>query len=142
MSNLLVSGAQEARRCCGMVYRMAQPPRTSCRVRINRFCVRYDPWLMQLTLAQMTLAAVSMSQDFNYVPTNDQTVAVFIGFILFHGLVNTLNTAWLARITKVSCLMTHLTSSITHSSILLALSLPSSPSRSCNPTRTTVIPFS
>ena len=50
----------------------------------------------------MTLAAVSMSQDFNYVPTNNQTVAVFIAFILFHGLVNTLNTAWLARITKVS----------------------------------------
>jgi hypothetical protein len=50
----------------------------------------------------MTLAAVSMSTDFSYAPTNDQTVAVFIGFILFHGLLNTLNTAWLARITKVS----------------------------------------
>lgn len=49
----------------------------------------------------MTLAAVSMSTDFSYAPTNDQTVAVFIGFILFHGLLNTLNTAWLARITKV-----------------------------------------
>ena len=49
----------------------------------------------------MTLAAVSMSTDFSYTPTNDQTVAVFIGFILFHGLINTLNTAWLARITKV-----------------------------------------
>jgi len=43
-----------------------------------------------------------MSTDFAYAPTNDQTVAVFIGFILFHGLLNTLNTAWLARITKVS----------------------------------------
>jgi amino acid transporter len=50
--------------------------------------------------AQMTLAAVSMSTDFAYSPTNNQTVAVFIGFILFHGLLNTLNTAWLARITK------------------------------------------
>jgi hypothetical protein len=49
----------------------------------------------------MTLAAVSMSTDFTYAPTNDQTVAVFIGFILFHGCLNTLNTAWLARITKV-----------------------------------------
>ena len=51
----------------------------------------------------MTLAAVSMSMDFSYTPTNDQTVAVFIGFILFHGCLNTLNTAWLARITKVIC---------------------------------------
>ena len=34
----------------------------------------------------MTLAAVSMSTDFAYAPTNDdQTLAVFIGFILFHG---------------------------------------------------------
>lgn len=49
----------------------------------------------------MTLAAVSMSTDFAYIPTNQQTVAVFIGFILFHGLLNTLNTAWLARITGV-----------------------------------------
>ena len=48
----------------------------------------------------MTLAVVSMSTDFTYTPTNDHTVVVFIGFILFHGLVNTLNTAWLARITK------------------------------------------
>jgi len=42
-----------------------------------------------------------MSTDFAYAPTNDQLVAVFIGVILFHGLLNTLNTAWLARITSV-----------------------------------------
>lgn len=52
--------------------------------------------------AEMILAGVSMSTDFAYAPTNDQLVAVFIGVILFHGLLNTLNTAWLARITSVA----------------------------------------
>lgn len=47
------------------------------------------------------MAAASMSTDFAYAPTNDQTVAVFTGIILFHGLLNTLNTAWLSRITAV-----------------------------------------
>jgi hypothetical protein len=60
----------------------------------------------------MTLAAVSMSTDFSYAPTNDQTVAVFIGFILFHGLLNTLNTAWLARITKVCSIVLHVLISV------------------------------
>jgi len=60
----------------------------------------------------MTLAAVSMSTDFSYAPTNDQTVAVFIGFILFHGLLNTLNTAWLARITKVCPMVLHVLISV------------------------------
>lgn len=49
----------------------------------------------------MIVAAASMSTDFAYAPTNQQEVAVFIGVILFHGLLNTLNTAWLARITSV-----------------------------------------
>jgi hypothetical protein len=51
----------------------------------------------------MILAAVTLGTDFAYVPTNDHVVAVFIGVILFHGLLNTLNTAWLARITSVQC---------------------------------------
>lgn len=49
----------------------------------------------------MILAAVSIGTDFSYAPTNYHVVAVFIGVILFHGLLNTLNTAWLARITSV-----------------------------------------
>jgi hypothetical protein len=82
----------------------------------------------------MTLAAVSMSTDFTYAPTNDQTVAVFIGFILFHGCLNTLNTAWLARITKVlRILRALLISSITPSSILGVPLLPSSHYPSLNP---------
>jgi hypothetical protein len=67
----------------------------------------------------MTLAAVSMSTDFEYTPTNNHTVAVFIGFVLFHGVLNTLNTAWLARITKVYSDKESLISSIMHSSTLL-----------------------
>jgi len=49
----------------------------------------------------MILAAVSMGTNFDYAPTNDHQVAVFIGVILLHGCINTLNTAWLARITDV-----------------------------------------
>jgi len=49
----------------------------------------------------MILAAVSMGTNFDYAPTNQHQVAVFIGVILLHGLINTLNTAWLARITDV-----------------------------------------
>src|SRR5277367_1671467 len=86
----------------------------------------------------MTLAAVSMSTDFSYAPTNDQTVAVFIGFILFHGCLNTLNTAWLARITKVlRSFYLVLIPSITPSLILGAHLLPSSHYPSLNPSRTT-----
>jgi len=49
----------------------------------------------------MILAAASMNTDFAYAPTNNQVVGVFLGIIIFHGLLNTLNTAWLARITTV-----------------------------------------
>ena len=49
----------------------------------------------------MILAAVSMGTDFDYAPTNQQQVAVFIGVLLLHGVINTLNTAWLARLTDV-----------------------------------------
>ena len=50
----------------------------------------------------MILAAASMNSDFDYAPTNQQQVAVFVGVVLFHGVLNTLDTAWLARITSVS----------------------------------------
>ena len=49
----------------------------------------------------MILAAASINSDFAYAPTNNQVVGVFLGIIIFHGLLNTLNTAWLARITTV-----------------------------------------
>jgi hypothetical protein len=68
---------------------------------LDRFRLRFLTSCHQLTVAQMVLAAASMSTDFDYAPTNQQTVAVFIGFITFHGLLNTLSTRWLARITGV-----------------------------------------
>jgi len=49
----------------------------------------------------MILAAASMNSDFAYAPTNQQQVAVFVGVVLLHGVLNTLDTAWLARITSV-----------------------------------------
>lgn len=51
--------------------------------------------------AEMILAAASLNSDFAYAPTNKQVVGVFLGIIIFHGMLNTLNTAWLARITTV-----------------------------------------
>jgi hypothetical protein len=69
---------------------------------LHRFRLRFVTSFIRLTVAQMVLAAASMSTDFEYAPTNKQTVAVFIGFIIFHGLLNTLNTRWLARITGVA----------------------------------------
>lgn len=48
----------------------------------------------------MTLAAASIMSDFTYVPDNNHTIAVFVAFIIFHGLVNSLNTRWLSEITR------------------------------------------
>src|SRR5277367_1590683 len=92
--------------------------------------------------AEMILAAVSLSTDFSYAPTNDHVVAVFIGVILFHGLLNTLNTAWLARITSVFCQRPYPYNSTTHSLILdlpwqLSLHFPL-----CKNRRTTLIRLS
>ncbi|BFZ58384.1 polyamine transporter tpo5 [Savitreella phatthalungensis] len=50
--------------------------------------------------AQLLLAAVAIGTDFEYTPDADQTVAVMIGIVAIHGLINTLSTKWLDRITK------------------------------------------
>lgn len=50
--------------------------------------------------AQLLLAAVSMASNFNYLPTNDQTVGVMAALTIFHAAVNSLNTSWLEKITK------------------------------------------
>lgn len=50
--------------------------------------------------AQLLLAAVSIGTDFTYLPDQNQTVAVMVGLAAFHGLVNSLSTRWLDRITK------------------------------------------
>src|SRR5271154_4816096 len=98
---------------------MAQPLGTSGNHSIHRFRLRLglSNFAISNVLAEMILAAVSLSTDFAYAPTNDQVVAVFIGVILFHGLLNTLNTAWLARITSVLCQRLSADNSITPSLI-------------------------
>ena len=89
---LLLVGSQD-----GSVFWVKPPQR---RPQISH-AVRPHKSLTPNSQAEMILAAVSMSTDFAYAPTNQQTVAVYIGVIIFHGLLNTLNTAWLARITGV-----------------------------------------
>ncbi|KAL9127153.1 MAG: hypothetical protein Q9217_003923 [Psora testacea] len=51
--------------------------------------------------AQLLLAAVSMSTDFqSYVPTDRQTVGVMAASTFFHGALNSLRTSALEKITK------------------------------------------
>ena len=96
---------------------MVKLARTGCHDSVHRFCLRLVILFKLLIVAEMILAAASLSTDFAYAPTNDQLVAVFIGIILFHGLLNTLNTAWLARITSVLCQRLSADNSITPSLI-------------------------
>ncbi|KAI9815939.1 MAG: hypothetical protein M1827_001931 [Pycnora praestabilis] len=50
--------------------------------------------------AQLLLAAVSMNTNFSYVPTDDQTVGVMAALTLFHGALNSMNTAALEKLTR------------------------------------------
>lgn len=57
--------------------------------------------------AQMLLAAVAMNsgydataQSFNYVPTTNATVGVMAALTVFCGLVNSLSTYWMEKVTK------------------------------------------
>ncbi|OBW65647.1 MAG: DHS-like NAD/FAD-binding domain-containing protein [Aureobasidium pullulans] len=49
--------------------------------------------------AQILLAAVSIGSDGSYKPTAGHYVGVQAALCVFHGLVNSLNTKWLAKIT-------------------------------------------
>ncbi|KAI0092325.1 amino acid permease [Irpex rosettiformis] len=50
-------------------------------------------------LANMIWAAVVVAKDGNYTLTAGKTVGIFIGLLVFHGLLNCLATRWLARLT-------------------------------------------
>lgn len=50
--------------------------------------------------AQILLAAVSMGSDFNYTPTTGATVGVMAALTAFNGLVNSLPTKWMEKMTK------------------------------------------
>jgi amino acid transporter len=50
--------------------------------------------------AQILLAAVSIGRDFNWTPNAGITVGVMAVLSLLNGLVNSLSTYWMAKITK------------------------------------------
>ncbi|KAF9480263.1 APC amino acid permease [Pholiota conissans] len=51
-------------------------------------------------LANMILAAVSIGKDGDFVITQGKVVGLFCGLIVLHGLLNSLATRYLARLTK------------------------------------------
>lgn len=50
--------------------------------------------------AQLLLAAVSMGSNFTYSPTSQQTVGVMAALTVLNGLINTMPTGWLEKLTK------------------------------------------
>lgn len=50
--------------------------------------------------AQILLAAVSMGSNFTYVPTTNATVGVMAALTVFNGLVNSMSTYWMEKMTK------------------------------------------
>jgi amino acid transporter len=50
--------------------------------------------------AQILLAAVSMGRDFNWVPSTGLTIGVMAALTIFCGLVNSLPTVWMEKMTR------------------------------------------
>ena len=50
--------------------------------------------------AALLLAAVSIGSDFNYYPTTGQNVGVMAGLTVLTGIVNSLSTYWMEKMTK------------------------------------------
>lgn len=50
--------------------------------------------------AQLLLAAASMGSDFTYSPTSGHIIGVMASLTLITGLVNTMSTYWLEKMTK------------------------------------------
>lgn len=50
--------------------------------------------------AQILLAAVSMGRDFNWYPTTGMTIGVMAALTVLTGIVNSLPTAWMEKMTK------------------------------------------
>lgn len=48
----------------------------------------------------MLLAAVSIGNDFNYVIDTNTTIAVMVALTVLTGLVNSLSTYWMEKMTK------------------------------------------
>lgn len=71
--------------------------------------------------ASLLLAAVSMGSDFSYTPTTNATVGVMAALTVLTGLVNSLSTYWMEKMTK-SYVIFHVLVLVTCSIALLALS--------------------
>ncbi|KAK4963514.1 polyamine transporter tpo5 [Elasticomyces elasticus] len=71
--------------------------------------------------ASLILAAASMGTDFAYVPSVGQTVGVMAGLTVITGLVNSLSTYWMEKMTKTYVIF-HVLVLVTCSIALLALS--------------------
>ncbi|EXJ81194.1 hypothetical protein A1O3_07484 [Capronia epimyces CBS 606.96] len=50
--------------------------------------------------AQILLAAVSIGRDFQWFPTTNETVGVMVALTVLNGLVNSLSTYWMEKMTK------------------------------------------
>lgn len=50
--------------------------------------------------AQLILAAASINTDFRYIPPTDQTVGVMAALLVFHGILNSMSTKWLEKLTR------------------------------------------
>lgn len=74
--------------------------------------------------AALLLAAVSMGSDFSYLPTTGQTVGVMAGLTVLTGLVNSLSTFWMEKMTK-SYVIFHILVLVTCCIALLAMAQPS-----------------
>jgi len=74
--------------------------------------------------ASLLLAAVSMGSNFTYLPTTNQTVGVMAGLTVLTGLVNTLSTRWMEKMTKTYVLF-HIAVLVSCAVALLAMAQPS-----------------
>jgi len=73
--------------------------------------------------AQMLLAAVSIGSDFNYVITTKTTIGVMAALTVLTGLVNSLSTYWMEKMTKTYVIF-HVLVLVTCSIALLVMTKP------------------
>ena len=73
--------------------------------------------------AALLLAAISIGTDFRYAPTTGQTVAVMAGLTVLTGLVNSLSTYWMEKMTKTYVVF-HVLVIISCSIALLVMATP------------------
>ena len=73
--------------------------------------------------AALLLAAISIASDFTYLPTINHTVATMAGMIVMSGLVNSLSTYWLEKVTR-SYVVVHVLVLVTCSIALLVMAQP------------------